>query len=293
MSFITFQDVCLRQELLEYMSVHVNDAFESSKPSWGKTIDPTCPLLIGRGFLATASTVINCKKAKIAVGEGVTRSIFGVKEIDLGDEEVPCWTTLGKRESYEPRPSTDGIGVRPPYYAKKDFKNQHLPGEWEIARDAKESEKLIENKMDWNRTPKERDGAWHIRIELIDPDRERFDRAFQSIPTTRKLSTKENPNKISTLHEEAQKSAYSAWRRRHNSLRRRQKAQAMASETFETAFEVADLKKLIEDSAGQRPRRFVLQMREEVQTSSNQIAQLNALIAEMEAFDNPGEVSNC
>ncbi|GJU38183.1 MAK10-like protein [Tanacetum coccineum] len=52
-------------------------------------------------------------KAKIAVGEGVTRSIFGVKEINLGDEDVPYWTTLGKRESYEPRPR-----------------------KWEIARDA-------------------------------------------------------------------------------------------------------------------------------------------------------------
>ncbi|GJV04366.1 hypothetical protein Tco_1337935 [Tanacetum coccineum] len=31
------RDVCLRQELLEYMVVHVNDASESSKPSWGKT----------------------------------------------------------------------------------------------------------------------------------------------------------------------------------------------------------------------------------------------------------------
>ncbi|GJY37822.1 MAK10-like protein [Tanacetum coccineum] len=60
-------------------------------------------LLVGRGFLATTSVVIDCKKAKIAVGEGVTRSIFRVKEINLGDEEVPYWTTLGKRESYEPR----------------------------------------------------------------------------------------------------------------------------------------------------------------------------------------------
>ncbi|GJT46835.1 putative ribonuclease H-like domain-containing protein [Tanacetum coccineum] len=31
-----FQDLCLRQELLEYMCVHNNDASESSKPSWGK-----------------------------------------------------------------------------------------------------------------------------------------------------------------------------------------------------------------------------------------------------------------
>ncbi|GJQ89032.1 hypothetical protein Tco_0000171 [Tanacetum coccineum] len=91
--------------------------------------DPAAPLLVGRGFLATASVIIDCRKAKIAVGEGVNRLIFGVKEIDLGDEEVPYWTTLGKRESYEPRHSTDGIGTRPSYYAKKDFMDYHLPGE--------------------------------------------------------------------------------------------------------------------------------------------------------------------
>ncbi|GJY61664.1 MAK10-like protein [Tanacetum coccineum] len=51
--------------------------------------DPTCPLLVGRGFLATASAVIDCRKVKIAIGEGITRSIFGVKEINLGDEDVP------------------------------------------------------------------------------------------------------------------------------------------------------------------------------------------------------------
>ncbi|GJW77560.1 hypothetical protein Tco_0139242 [Tanacetum coccineum] len=31
-----FQDLCLRQELLEYMCVHNNDASESSQPSWGR-----------------------------------------------------------------------------------------------------------------------------------------------------------------------------------------------------------------------------------------------------------------
>ncbi|GKC67290.1 DNA damage-inducible protein 1-like protein [Tanacetum coccineum] len=30
--------------------------------------DPTCPLLVGRGFLATVSVVIDCMKANIAVG---------------------------------------------------------------------------------------------------------------------------------------------------------------------------------------------------------------------------------
>ncbi|GKG56755.1 hypothetical protein Tco_0580079, partial [Tanacetum coccineum] len=50
-----------------------------------------------------------------------------------------------------------------------------------------ESKELIEKKIDWNRPPKAGDGVWHIRIELIDPDRERFTRTFESTPTTRKL----------------------------------------------------------------------------------------------------------
>ncbi|GJS81331.1 hypothetical protein Tco_0747872 [Tanacetum coccineum] len=47
--------------------------------------------------------------------------------------------------------------------------------------------------------PIEGDGAWHIRIELIDPDGEIFNKTFQSIPTTRKLTEKENPSEIIDL----------------------------------------------------------------------------------------------
>ncbi|GJY80628.1 MAK10-like protein [Tanacetum coccineum] len=97
--------------------------------------DPETPLLVGRGLLATANAIINCKMAKIAVGEGITRSVFDVKGIDLGEEEAPYWTTLRKKESYKPRPSWDGIGAKPPYYARKDFLDCHLLGEWEISRD--------------------------------------------------------------------------------------------------------------------------------------------------------------
>ncbi|GJZ97214.1 MAK10-like protein [Tanacetum coccineum] len=167
-------------------------------------------------------------KAKIVVGEGLTRSIFGVKELDFGNDNEPYWTTIGKHESYKPRTRKDGIGAQPPYYAKRDFWNNHLPGEWGIARDAEvnpfkdvlvfrqmveflgaipinlkgniwEVEDLIENLINWNRPPKEGDGAWHIRIELIDPDREKFGRAFQSILTNRRLSLKENPSDILNL----------------------------------------------------------------------------------------------
>ncbi|GJZ62999.1 MAK10-like protein [Tanacetum coccineum] len=73
--------------------------------------DPKSPLLVGRGFLATANAVIDRRMAKIAVGEGIFRSVFDVKGVDLGEEEAPYWTTRGKRESYKPRPSSDGIGA--------------------------------------------------------------------------------------------------------------------------------------------------------------------------------------
>nr|GEX72162.1 ribonuclease H-like domain-containing protein [Tanacetum cinerariifolium] len=63
---------------------------------------PRNPLLVGRGFLATANEFIDCRKAKITVGEGITRSVFEVKGIDLEEKEAPYWTTLAKRESYKP-----------------------------------------------------------------------------------------------------------------------------------------------------------------------------------------------
>ncbi|GJZ16033.1 MAK10-like protein [Tanacetum coccineum] len=96
--------------------------------------EPTCPLLVGRGFLATANAVIDCKKAKIAVGEGITRLIFGVKEVDFGDDNEPYWTTIGKRESYKPRTSKDGIDMDQDYaYMVAASKVPMLkPGEYEI-----------------------------------------------------------------------------------------------------------------------------------------------------------------
>ncbi|GKB58068.1 hypothetical protein Tco_0914254 [Tanacetum coccineum] len=54
--------------------------------TWTKT---PLPHYSGRGFLANANAIIDYRNAKIAVGEIVTRSIFRVKEIDLGDEDVP------------------------------------------------------------------------------------------------------------------------------------------------------------------------------------------------------------
>ncbi|GJT80024.1 MAK10-like protein [Tanacetum coccineum] len=154
--------------------------------------DHETPLLVGRGFLATANAVINCRMAKISVGKGITRSVFRVKGVDLG--LLDC----------------------------------HLPGEWEIARDAKlnpfkdtlvfrrmveflgaipinlksnmwELEDLIKKPINWDKPPKNEDGAWHAKIRLIDPDGEEFTKTLQSIPTTRKLSVRESPREIIDL----------------------------------------------------------------------------------------------
>ncbi|GJT72724.1 MAK10-like protein [Tanacetum coccineum] len=139
---------------------------------------------------------------KIAVGEGITRSVFGVKGVDLGEEEAPYWTTLGKRESYKPRPSSDRVGAQIPYYDVLVFRRmveflEAIPinlksNMWEL-------EDLINKPINWNKPPKNGDGAWHAKIRLIDPDGEEFTKTLQSIPTTRKLSERESPKEIIDL----------------------------------------------------------------------------------------------
>ncbi|GJY36041.1 hypothetical protein Tco_0421419 [Tanacetum coccineum] len=143
----------------------------------------------------------------------------------LREEDAPYWTTLSKKESYKPRLGSDGIGAQTPYYVRKEFLNSHFVGEWEMAMDAEinpfkdvlvfrrmveflgvlpinlkgniwESEDLIENPINWDKPPKNGDGAWHAKIRIIDPDGEEFTKIFQSIPTSRKLSEKKNPREI-------------------------------------------------------------------------------------------------
>ncbi|GJV67894.1 hypothetical protein Tco_1483403 [Tanacetum coccineum] len=102
----------------------------------------------------------------------------------------------------------------------KDFLDCHFPGEWQISRDAEinpfkdvlvfrrmveflgaipinlksnmwESEDLIKNLINWDKPPKNGDGAWHAKIRLIDPDGDEFTKTLQSISITRKLFERE------------------------------------------------------------------------------------------------------
>ncbi|GJZ09141.1 ribonuclease H-like domain-containing protein [Tanacetum coccineum] len=62
---------------------------------------------------------------------------FKPEQNNLGDTYNPSWKSHPNlRESYKPRPSSDGVGAQIPYYARKDFLDCHFPKEWESARDA-------------------------------------------------------------------------------------------------------------------------------------------------------------
>ncbi|GKC56900.1 MAK10-like protein [Tanacetum coccineum] len=165
--------------------------------------DPKTPLLVGRGFLATANAFIDCRMAKIAVGEGITRSVFGVKGVDLSEEEVPYWTTLGKRESYKPLPHSNRIDAEiNPFKDTLVFRRMvEFLGSIPINHksDVWESDDLIKKPINWDKPSKNEDGAWHAKIRLIDPDGEEFTKTLQSVPTTRKLSEREIPREIIDL----------------------------------------------------------------------------------------------
>nr|GEV12741.1 hypothetical protein [Tanacetum cinerariifolium] len=152
-----------------------------------------------QAFIDYASSRID----EAGVGEVVTRLIFGVKEIDLGEEKVPYWTTLGKRESYAPQPNADGIGARPLTMLKRTSQITIYPSNGKSLEMPSLTylrvSSYLEGWIDRNRPPKGGDGSLHAKIRLIDPDGEEITRTFQSIPTTRKLSEKQNPYEIIDL----------------------------------------------------------------------------------------------
>nr|GEU29844.1 hypothetical protein [Tanacetum cinerariifolium] len=96
----------------------------------------------------------------------------------------------------EPEPTLDDE-----FKDLKDFINYHLPREWEISRDVEPNpfKDLIEKPIEWSKPPKNRNGAWHAKIRIIDPDGEEFTKTLQSIPTTRKLFEKGSPREIINL----------------------------------------------------------------------------------------------
>ncbi|GJT51781.1 hypothetical protein Tco_0977938 [Tanacetum coccineum] len=138
------------------------------------------------------SAFIDCRKAKIAVGEGITRSVFRVKGIELGLLRLPFSRRMGIARDAEINPFKDVLVFR----RMVEFLGA-IP--INLKRNMWESEDLIKNPINWDKPPKKGDGAWHAKIRLIDPDREEFTKTLQSIPTSRKLSEKEDPREIIDL----------------------------------------------------------------------------------------------
>ncbi|GJT15118.1 hypothetical protein Tco_0873824 [Tanacetum coccineum] len=71
--------------------------------------DPETLLLVGRGFLATANAVIDCRMAKIAVGEGITRSEIA-KDAEIKFDKGTITLRFGKSKiSFHRIPNSPGM----------------------------------------------------------------------------------------------------------------------------------------------------------------------------------------
>ncbi|GJV39060.1 MAK10-like protein [Tanacetum coccineum] len=125
--------------------------------------EPETPLLVGRGFLATPNAVIDCRKAKIT-------EIAKDSEINLFKEVLVF------------RRMVEFLGAIP----------------INLNRNMWESKDLIKSPINWDKPPKNGDEV-HAKIRLIDPDGEEFTKTLQSVPTSRKLSEKEDQMEIIDL----------------------------------------------------------------------------------------------
>nr|GEW43374.1 hypothetical protein [Tanacetum cinerariifolium] len=135
--------------------------------------DHETPMLAGRGFLTTANVVIDCRKAKIVIGEGITRLVFRVKGVVVETLKLIHLRTR----------MVEFLGALP----------------INLKRNTWESKDLINNPIYLDKPPKDGDVAWHAKIRIIDPDGEEFTKTLQSIPTTRKLSKRESSREIINL----------------------------------------------------------------------------------------------
>ncbi|GJS09629.1 zinc finger, CCHC-type containing protein [Tanacetum coccineum] len=84
--------------------------------------DPKTPLLVGRGFLATANAVIDCRKAKITVGEGITSQDGHPDEANGGHAAYSCSAAnlLGSMKSRRILGTRCSEGGRFPSHAEED-----------------------------------------------------------------------------------------------------------------------------------------------------------------------------
>lgn len=186
-----------------------------------------CPLLVGIGFLATASVIIDCKMSKIAVGEEYTRSIYDVHmhEYDNEGDVMPNWLVRDRKPPrYGPRIGEDFTGHQRPFFLEDDFVKNASYIEQQFARETEIDpfedplvfRKMIEflgvlptnlkmnnwgkedpkSKWSWDKPPKDGDGLWHIRMTLIDPNGEKFEKSHKTKPTKRILKEKFDPKDV-------------------------------------------------------------------------------------------------
>nr|GFB28081.1 hypothetical protein [Tanacetum cinerariifolium] len=101
------------------------------------------PLLVGRGFLATSNAVTDCRKAKIVVGEGITRKDFLDCHL-LGEWEIARDAKINPfKDVLVFKRMVEFLGAIP----------------INLKRNMWESEDLIKNLINWDKPPKNEDGT--------------------------------------------------------------------------------------------------------------------------------------
>ncbi|GJV25647.1 MAK10-like protein [Tanacetum coccineum] len=111
--------------------------------------DPKIPLLVGRGFLATANAIIDCRMAKISVGERITRKDF--LDCHLPEE----WEIARDAEI---NPFEDVLVFRRMVEFLGSIPINLKSNMWE-------SKDLIKNPINWYKPPKNGDRAWKFLIK--------------------------------------------------------------------------------------------------------------------------------
>ncbi|GJV78034.1 retrovirus-related pol polyprotein from transposon TNT 1-94 [Tanacetum coccineum] len=175
-------------------------------------VDPELPLLLGRPFLRTRGAIIDMRRGMLCIDDWVIRHTYFPKP--LSKSYVEAFKKEGEDDwlgSFEVRRDEDGNvkygPVAPSFIDIEDDMGRALAMEayFNPFKNVIVFKKLVDflgslsvqlKNFDWGNegygTYKKvnGDGDWHARFEIVTPSGRKFNRAFKTKTTTRKLSEK-------------------------------------------------------------------------------------------------------
>ncbi|GJY17724.1 retrovirus-related pol polyprotein from transposon TNT 1-94 [Tanacetum coccineum] len=148
-------------------------------------VDPELPLLLGRPFLRTCGAIIDMGRGTLCIDDGVIRHTYFPKP--RSKSYVEAFEMEGEDDwlgSFEVGRDEDGnvkYGPVAPSFIDIEYDMERA-----LAMDAY----FNPFKKYWTYKKVNDDGDWHARFEIVTPSGRKFNRAFKTKTTTRKLSGK-------------------------------------------------------------------------------------------------------